>query len=216
MKKFVVISIVILLGIAMSNCSKEEQPRYVKMEILPRTGKKILQMEEYVDSHRDNISPGAYHELALYARDEVMKVLLDELKPDTILTNHGEIARVVGEYDKFWREKSPKYKSKVWGRLDVGVDIEVYRYLGDYSDDLLYMLKSYCEHTVNGSSQWVSGERINEEEEKIKNMFFQHPDEYFQWQYSDRLYNRFLKFAENPNNKPKYEKNGFLNFGWWQ
>jgi len=217
MKKIIIFLITILIGFSMSflsSCSKEEQPRYVKVQILKNTAKKINQMEKYVDDRRATVDPSGYHDLARYARDEVLVVLIPELK-NLEDPNNGDIPKVVKEYNEFWRHKSPKYKSKVWSRIDVGVHPDTYRYMKAYSEDLLLMLKDYCEKVVNGSSEWVSGERIPEKEDEIINMVYQHPDEFFEWQYADRLYDTFLKFAENPNNKPKKQKDGFLNFGWW-
>jgi len=217
MKKFNIFFVVILIGFAISfisSCSKEEQPRYVKVEILSNTAKKINQMEKYVDDRRATVDPSGYHDLARYATDEVLSVLVLELKSPGN-PNHGDVPKVVKEYNELWRHKSPKYKSSVWRRLDVGVHPDVYRYMKAYSEELLLFLKDYCQNVVNGSSEWVSGERISEKEDEIINMVYQHPDPLHEWQYSDRLYDTFLRFAEDPNKKPKKKKNGFLNFGWW-
>jgi len=204
-------NILILLLVAMvliSSCSKEEQPRFVKIEIMKRTAAKVVQAENAIDRNRATSNPSAYRELAAYWTEEVWLVVQDEMP--------REITKVVGEYDKFWREKSPKHQSKVWKRIDVGVDIELYRTNKAYSEVLLRMLRDYCHKIVNGGYEYVSGERIEEDEAVLLNLFVFDPDPMVDYHYKDRLYEYFLKFAHNPNEKAKYEKNGFLNFGWWQ
>lgn len=211
MKKFVTILLVVLIGFIMSfmsSCSKDEQPRYVKLEIMPRSAQKIVQAEESINRDRSTNNPSAYDSLATYWANEVWLVIQDEM-PSTI-------DQVVGTYDQYWREHSPKYQSTVWVRIDVGCDIEMYRTCPAYSEALLEDLHEYCQSIVNGGYEWVSGERIPEKEEEIKNLFVYDPDPMVEWQYKARLYDYFLRYAQNPNAKAKYKKNGFLNFGWGQ
>lgn len=206
MKKNLVIVIVILLGFAMTNCSKEEQPRFIKLEIMPRSAKKIVQAEESINRDRSTNNPSAYDSLAMYWTNEVWLVIQDEMP--------SQVDKVVGTYDRFWREKSPKYQSKVWTKIEIGCDIEMYRTCEAYSEALLKAMHEYCQSVVNGGYDWVSGERIPEIEQQIDSLFVYDPDPMVEWQYKDRLYSYFLKYAQNPNEKAKYKKNGFLNFGW--
>lgn len=215
MKKSIVFLIGIVLIVAINSCSKDEQPRYMKVTILKRTGEKIKQMEDLIDRDRATADPSAYDSLANYCTNEVLMVLLNELKPDTFRSNNGDIALVIGKYDEYWRSHHPKHKSKVWKRIDVGVQVDVYRVCTGYSDKLLLRLKNYCDGVVNGSPQWVTGERVDWMEVEIQRLFIFDPDPSVVWQYKDQLQDYFKKFAVDPNEKRKYQNDGFLNFGWW-
>lgn len=218
MKKVLIALLAIVFAAAIQSCSKDEQPRFVRIDILKNTGSKIVAMEDYIDKNRATADPSTYDALATYCTNEVMTTLLNELKPDTFRSNRGDIAKVVAEYDAFWRDEHPKHKSAVWKRLDVGVNIDVYRVCTPYSEKLLSRLKSYCDGIVNGGIDWVPGDRCDWLELEIQQTFIFDPteDPTVFWQYKDRLHDYFKKFAENPNNKAKPQKDGFLNFGWWQ
>jgi|GEM_PF-1499168 len=219
MKKLTILFFVVLLIIvSFDSCNKDEQPRYIKVDILTRTGAKIVAMEKYIDDNRATANPNTYDSLAARCTNEVMNVLLQELKPDTFRSNSGDIALVVSAYDKCWREKHPKKKSRVWSKLDVGVSVDVYRVCTAYSEKLLKRLKGYCEGIINGGIDWVPGDRCDWMEIEIQQTFIYDPQEDVSmfWQYRDRLNDYFKKFAENPNNKAKPKRDGFLNFGWWQ
>lgn len=214
MKKILYLFVVIFLCVAINSCKKEGQPSFIKVEILKKTGQEIKNQEDKIDRDRSSYNPSAYDSLAKVATDKVWAVLAIELKPDTFYSKKGDISVVVAAYDEFWRNKHPKYQSSVWRRLDVGVNIEVYRVCTFYSEQLLKWLKSYCEGTVNGSIEWTPGVR-NKEEMDIRNLFVYDPDPSVVWGHYDRLQSYFKDFAQDPNAKAKYKKNGFLNFGWW-
>lgn len=213
MKKLLCLFFVIVLCVALKSCRKGEQPLFINVEILKRTGQEIVNQEDRIDKDRGSYNPSAYDSLAKVATDKVWAVLMIELKPDTFYSKKGDIALVVMKYDEYWRKKHPKYQSEVWPRLDVGVQIDVYRVCTYYSDQLLRRLKSYCEATVNGSPEWTEGVR-NKEEMEIRNLFIYDPDPAVNWGHYDRLYSYFKDFANNPNSKAKYRRNGFMNFGW--
>lgn len=208
MKKIVISLLLVIMVMATQSCSKEEQPRFVKIEIMSRSAQKIVQAEDAINQDRATANPSAYDSLAIYWTNEVWLVIQEEMQSQT--------DRVVGTYDEYWRNHSPKHQSKVWVRIDVGCDIEMYRTCEAYSNTLLQYLHNYCQSIVNGGYQWVSGERIPQKEEEIVNLFVYDPDPMVEWQYKDRLYDYFLRYARNPNAKAKYKKNGFLNFGWGQ
>jgi len=205
MKKLIKFLMGIIFMLTIPSCEKDEQPRFIEIEILPTTAGTILRMEKYIDENRSTNDPDAYNALANYATQEVYAVLMNELP--------GEIDRVVGDYDKYWRQHHPNRQRKVWTKIDVGCHREVYRCCSSYSEELLLRLREYCESVVNGGVDWASGERIPEKEKEIIELFLSNPD--VDWQYRDRLWDYFRNFAQNPNAKAEYKKNGFLNFGWW-
>ncbi len=210
MKKITFLLMIAIISMIVVSCSDDEQPRYIKVEILKNTGNKIVEAENRIDADRSTNDPSSYDSLARYWANEVMLVLQEELP--------GAIDQVVGTYDEYWREHSPRHQKTVWVRIDVGVNAELYRVCPDYSEKALQRLHNYCESVVNGGIDWASGERIPWIEDEIIHLFVFNPDEdpdYF-WQYYDRLVEYFLKFAQNPNHKAKYKRNGFMNFGWGQ
>lgn len=215
MKKLIFLVLGIIFVVGMNSCNKDEQPRFIEVEILSRTGAKIVQMENCIDQNRATANPATYDSLATYCTNEVMQILLNELKPDVFRSNRGDIAKVVAEYDKYWREHHPNKQKNVWTRLDVGVHTDVYRVCEAYSEKILIRLKSYNEGIVNGGVDWVAGDRCDWLEIEIQNLFIFDTDETVIWQYKDRLHDYFKRFAENPNNKAKKKRDGFLNFGWW-
>lgn len=208
--KLLFVSIVAIIFLIASSCSKDEQPRYVKVEILENTGKKIVEAENEINKDRATSDPSKYDSLATHWTEQVKIVLQEEIT--------WAIDQVVGAYDKEWRENPPKHQKKVWVRIDVGCNIEVYRVCTDYSEKLLRKLHHYCESVVNGGIEWASGERIPWIEDEIKNLFVFDPDESPNtfWQYEGRLHDYFLRYAQNPNAKAEYKNNGFLNIGWGQ
>ena len=214
MKKLIFLVLGIALIVATPSCKKDGQPRYIKVEILKQTGEKIKQMEDLIDRNWAPSNPSTYDSLAHYGTNEVMVVLLHELKADTFRSDRGDIPLVISKYDEYWRGKHPKHQSKVWDGIGVGVQIDVYRVCKRYSDKLLLRLKNYCSGIVNGPPDWTMGERVDWMELEIQHLFIFDPDETVVWQYKDELNYYFKNFAINPNNKAKYKKDGFLNFGW--
>ena len=196
-----------------TGCKKEEQPRYIKVEILKKTGEKICQMEDLIDRNRATADPSTYDSLANYCSGQVLIVLLNELRPDTNY-DQGDINLVIGKYDEYWRDKHPKKQKRVWDQLNVGVQVDVYRVCEAYSSKLLISLKNYCEGIVNGSPEWTDGQRNHWIEDGIRNLIIFDPDPSVEWQYKDRLFTYFKDFAVNPNAKAKFKRDGFLDFGW--
>lgn len=214
MKKIIISLCAIVLIVAINGCNKDEQSRYIKVEILKKTGQEIVNQENAIDRDRASYAPSTYASLAQAATEKVLAVLLKELKPDSLYsTNQGDIPMLVGKYDEYWRDNHPKKKRKVWDRLKVGVNIDVYRVCDAYSEKLLSRLKGYCESVVNGPIEWTDGTR-NATETEIQYLFIHDPDTDVVWQYRERLYEYFLNFAQDPNNKAKHKRDGFMNFGW--
>ena len=214
MKKKSILLVTIVLIAAMNSCRKDEQPRYDKLTILKNTGQKICQMEDYIDAHRANSDPSGYDTLARYCRDQIIASLKNELKPDAFRSNRGDIVVIIAAYDQFWRDKHPKNQSKVWKRLKIGVDDDVYRVCEAYSESLLKKSKSYIEGIVNGSASYADGCRVDWMEDDLRDLIT-YPDPNIIWPYQDRLFVYFKDYAQNPNAKAKFKRHGFMDWGWF-
>lgn len=214
MKKKSIFLLTIVLLAAMSGCKKDEQPRYDKLTILKNTGEKIRQMEKYVDDNRSTGNPSSYDTLARYCTDQVIATLKNELKPDVFRSNRGEIALMIAAYDEYWRDKNPKRQSKVWKRLKIGIDDDTYRVCEAYSEALLKQSKSYIEGSVNGPATYISGYRVDWMEDNLRDLMT-YADPNIVWPYQDRVFIYFKNFAQNPNNKAKFKRHGFMDWGWF-
>ena len=215
MKKICALIFAILLSVAWNGCKKLEQVRYKKVILLPNTGQKIVAMEDYIKNHRDALNPNAYDSLAEYCVNEVMIVLKDEPKPDVgVESKSGEIARLVGiVIDEQW-DHPKKSDSKLLKHIRLGVQDDVYRTFTRFSEAELGDLKGYIKWWIIGSE--TQGVRDEAEEQKLKNKVDEvDPKNQWEMTYKQELQAYFKSYAQDPKNKAKPKRQGFLNWGWF-
>ena len=214
MKKIIILLPILLLW---AGCSKDKlQPRFPDHVILKRTGQKVRDMEQFIEVNRSSGSPIKYDSLASYATDEVIMVLKSELMSDTLKTadEDGAIAFCVVAFGDYWRDHPHVKKSKIWKIIGIGFDEDAYRVMPEFSERFLKETKYYVEEIVNGSAEYVPGVRELDHEKDLRN-FIEKVDDNNQWLMTFRqiLFHYFRSYAENPKNKAKPKRDGWLMFG---
>jgi len=213
MKKLTLMFVIIFI-VASNGCNKDDlQPRFPKHVILKAAGQTIRDADQYTETHRENNDPTGYPVIANAVAPLIAQSIQRALKPDTGITNGGAIAEVIGYYTNYQWDHPKVKKAKVWEKIAVGIDEDVYRTLTAYCKYLEKKMKEYVEGTVTGSAQWTTGIRNNGLEEAIKNSIYDvDPDNSWQMTFYDELVVYYKSFAENPKNKAKPKRDGWFIF----
>jgi hypothetical protein len=214
MKKLLYFFVFLLIAGAVS-CSKDKlQPRAPKHVILKVPGQTVRDADQYTETHRETSDPSGYDAIANYVAPLIAQTIQNALKPDTGKTNAGAIAEVIGYYANYQWDHPKVKKDKIWEKIKVGIDKDLYRTCPVYCEYLEKKMRDYIESIVTGGPEWTTGVRENWREEALKNSIYDvDPKNQWKMTFYDELVAYYKSFAQNPKKKAKEKRNGWFIFG---